>query len=129
MMVPRTELRMAFRMIYEEYRKAITAPRAETSVYLVAVKGHWRVHLNESDRLAVVTSSKGGLNVCSQRTIPCGPAVGDRDEGCGCLPSPADILLGNSTVERQCPDDVESESIDAEPRNLGNFITRGIERG
>jgi hypothetical protein len=36
MMVPRTELKMAFMVIYEEYKKAITAPRAETSVYFEA---------------------------------------------------------------------------------------------
>lgn len=38
--VPRTELRMAFIVIYDEYKKAITAPRAETSVYFVAMADH-----------------------------------------------------------------------------------------
>lgn len=40
-MVPRTELRMAFMVMYEEYKNAITAPRAETSVYFEATGGGW----------------------------------------------------------------------------------------
>ena len=39
MTVPRTELRTAFRTMYDEYKNAITAPRAETSAYLVAAGG------------------------------------------------------------------------------------------
>lgn len=39
--VPRTALRTAFMTMYEEYKKAITAPRAETSVYLEAAEDGW----------------------------------------------------------------------------------------
>lgn len=43
---PKTELNMAFMTIYEEYKKAITAPRAETSVYLVAAGDYRWMHFN-----------------------------------------------------------------------------------
>ena len=36
--VPRVALRTAFMTMYEEYKKAITAPRAETSAYLEAAE-------------------------------------------------------------------------------------------
>jgi hypothetical protein len=46
MTVPRTELKIAFMTMYEEYKKAITAPRAETSTYLEAVGNYWRTDSN-----------------------------------------------------------------------------------
>lgn len=71
------------------------------------------------ERLTIITSSEGGLNVGSQRTIASGPAVGDGDVGRTGLPGPANVLLGNSAVILENPNDVESQGISTEPWNLG----------
>ena len=120
MIVPRSELKIAFIVMYEEYKKAITAPRAETSVYFVAVgDGRWTCAYVDREQLTIITSGEGGLNVGSQRTIASGPAVGNGDVGRTSLPGPANVLLGNGTIVLESPNDVESQGISTEPWNLG----------
>ena len=117
--VPRTELKMAFITMYEEYKKAITAPRAETSAYLEAAGNHWWMYFNANGIwLTIVTSREGRLDVGSQRDVAGGPTVGNGDECPSDPPGPGDILLGNSTVVRQGPNNVESEGIETEPGHL-----------
>ena len=110
---------MAFMTIYEEYKKAITAPRAETSVYLVAARDYRWMHFNVYRVwLTIVASREGRLNVGGQRDIASGPTVRDGDERSSGPPGPGDILLGDGTVVWQGPDNVEGECIETEPRHL-----------
>jgi len=69
-------------------------------------------------RLAIATSGEGRLDVGGQRDIASGPTVGDRDETSSDPPSPSDILLGNGAEVWQNPNNVESEGIEPEPRDL-----------
>ena len=69
-------------------------------------------------QLTITSSSEGGLNVGSQRTITGGPTIGDGNESCSSPPGPTNVLLGDSTVEGQSPNNVESKGIYAEPRHL-----------
>ena len=126
MTVPRTELKMAFKTMYEEYRKAITAPRAETSVYLAAIGDHWWIYFNVNGIwLTIVTNSEGRLDVGSQRDIASGPTVGNGNEAPSSPPDPADIRLGNGTEVWQDPNNVESEDIETEPRDFrGKSLNR-----
>ena len=67
MTLPRVALKTAFMTMYEEYKKAITAPRAETSVYLVAVEDHrWTNPIVVGAKLTVVSDGEGRLNVGGQ---------------------------------------------------------------
>jgi hypothetical protein len=69
-------------------------------------------------RLTIITGSDGRLNIGGQRTIAGGPSVRYGNEGRRGLPRPADVRRGNGTVVLHSPNYVESEGIDAEPRNL-----------
>jgi hypothetical protein len=121
--VPKTELKMAFIVMYEEYKKAMTAPRAEMSTYLVATEDHLGIHPGMNrEQLTIIPGSEGGLNIGGQRTITGGPPVGYGDKSSAGLPGPANILFGNSAVEWQCPNDVESKGVRAEPRDLGKIF-------
>jgi hypothetical protein len=121
---PRTELKMAFMTMYEEYKKAITAPRAETSVYLEAAGDHLWVYFNANGALlTIVTSSEGRLDVGSQRDITGGPTVGNGDKRSSDPPGPGDIFLSNGTVEWQGPNDIESERVETEPGHLWGRIS------
>jgi len=73
----------------------------------------------------IITSAEGGLNIGGQRNIASGPAVGNRNEGSGDPPSPGDIVRDNGAVVWQDPNDVESESIETEPRH-GSGAAKGI---
>jgi len=109
--------------MYDEYKKAITAPRGETSVYLVAAEnGWWMSSIVNGVQLTVVTSREGRLDVGSQRDIASGPTVRNGDEASSGPPSPRDILLANGAEVRQNPNDVESEGINPEPGDLQECV-------
>lgn len=123
MTFPRTELKIAFMTMYEEYKKAITAPRAETSTYLVATRERWRMYSNLSGvSLTIVTSREGRLDVGSKRDVAGGPTVGDGDEASRNPPGPGDVRLSNRTKVWQNPNNVEGEGIEAEPGDLWERI-------
>lgn len=116
-------------VIYEEYKKAITAPRAETSTYLEATQkivGESAFDMNRG-QLTITSGREGRLNVSSQRTITSGPTVGDGDKDCTGLPGPADILSCKGTEVLQRPNDIESKGICAQPRDLGEKF-KSLER-
>lgn len=85
-------------VMYEEYKNAITAPRAETSAYFEAAGDHQWVYFGFNwTQLTIATGGKGRLDVGSQRDITSGPSEGDGNECSSGPPGPADILLGDGT--------------------------------
>jgi len=120
---PRVALSTAFMTMYDEYKKAITAPRAETSAYLVAAEDDWWLDaIVNGVRLTVVTSRESRLDVGGQRDIASGPTGRNGDEASSGPPSPCDILLGNGAEVRQNPNYVESEGINPEPGDLRESV-------